>query len=309
MSRLILLLSLLPLASLQARPRLSFSKEIKVGGARIRLAEVARARGLSPKQRAALERVDLGAAPRLGGRRIIRRKDLRDRLRRALPGVQLRAPRRVTFLRPGQKISSKKLKALIQEHIEASLPNPEELAELQIPQLSPLLLPEGAELELILAEGEPGVFPVQLWAVEGEARSLSRRLWVRADLWVELLVPARHIRRGEPVQRADLQIKRQRSRRLPRGAILAGVAFERGEATRSLRRGQPLTQQMIRPPLMIRRKERVRMFFRQAGLELSALGIAQEDGRRGQRIRLRNLKSGKMIMGRVTRPGHVRVGG
>jgi flagella basal body P-ring formation protein FlgA len=66
----------------------------------------------------------------------------------------------------------------------------------------------------------------------------------------------------------------------------------------------PLPQEV---PVLIKRQDRVRLMGQTSALSVSVLGEALQDGRAGELIRLRNVDSQRIIMGRVVSPNEVRV--
>ncbi len=61
------------------------------------------------------------------------------------------------------------------------------------------------------------------------------------------------------------------------------------------------------PPLLVRRRDVVRLVARTRYLTVTATGQALQDGRRGQFIRVRNLKSQRVVVGQVVDAGVVEV--
>jgi flagella basal body P-ring formation protein FlgA len=81
-------------------------------------------------------------------------------------------------------------------------------------------------------------------------------------------------------------------------------ALEHAELSRPLRPGEPLVASAIRPALLVQRGSTVVLTRGRPGAwELSLRTEALEDGRFGERIRLRNPESGKTISARVIARG------
>jgi flagella basal body P-ring formation protein FlgA len=81
---------------------------------------------------------------------------------------------------------------------------------------------------------------------------------------------------------------------------VAGLA-----SRRALRSGQIVDARWLIQPLLVRRGERVDILARNAGVEVRVAAEAMHDGRRGEEVEVRNLKSGKLIRARVVGAGVV----
>jgi flagella basal body P-ring formation protein FlgA len=78
------------------------------------------------------------------------------------------------------------------------------------------------------------------------------------------------------------------------------------EVVRDVRPEAPLRSQDIRPTLLVKRGQMVLMSIGQAqGFQISARVEAQQDGRYGEQIKLKNRDSGRMLTGLVKGPNQV----
>ena len=78
------------------------------------------------------------------------------------------------------------------------------------------------------------------------------------------------------------------------------------EVVRDVRPDTPLRSQDIRPTLLVKRGQMVLMSIGQAqGFQISARVEAQQDGRYGEQIKLKNRDSGRMLTGLVKGPNQV----
>ncbi|WP_457576586.1 flagellar basal body P-ring formation chaperone FlgA [Desulfomarina sp.] len=76
---------------------------------------------------------------------------------------------------------------------------------------------------------------------------------------------------------------------------------------RSLREGSVITTSMIEGRPVIKRGQRVKIVLHHGNMFLSAVGIARNNGRQDQMIRVQNISSNKIIYCRVAAPGLVEV--
>ncbi len=71
------------------------------------------------------------------------------------------------------------------------------------------------------------------------------------------------------------------------------------QSRRPLRAGTPLTPDMLRPVNLIERGQAVKVRLNKPGIRIVLEGTALSDGHAGERIRVRNLSSGKMLYAEV----------
>jgi flagella basal body P-ring formation protein FlgA len=94
---------------------------------------------------------------------------------------------------------------------------------------------------------------------------------------------------------------------VPAGALTALVDPADLEATRPVRPGEIVTQHMVRVRVVIKRGETVTLLAEGKGFRATTQGLASEDARRGDVVRVVNASSKREIVGRVEGPGLVRV--
>jgi flagella basal body P-ring formation protein FlgA len=136
-------------------------------------------------------------------------------------------------------------------------------------------------------------------------------IYVRMDIEIEtpVVVASRPISRGTILASNDVSMERRDIRRLY-GNWFTKVSEVTGlEAQRSIRQGDPITSNAIDQPILVSRGNRVTIkAVVGSSISITTSGEAQEDGRKGDTIRVKNLESGTEIDARVVGPGVVRVG-
>ncbi len=73
--------------------------------------------------------------------------------------------------------------------------------------------------------------------------------------------------------------------------------------------GQPLQANWLESPLALRRSERVTLIAGQGRVQVRMAGEVLQNARLGEKVRVRNLSSGKKLEGWLVRPGEVQLGG
>ncbi len=130
----------------------------------------------------------------------------------------------------------------------------------------------------------------------------------RVQLSGPVLVASRPLPRGKRISREDFQVEQRDISRLG-GDYLTRAEHLLGQVlTRPIAPGRPFRAQFLRPPSLVERGERVTLVARGGGLEVRVQGEALEDAALGESVRVRNLRSKRVVEGRVRARGVVEVG-
>lgn len=128
------------------------------------------------------------------------------------------------------------------------------------------------------------------------------RVFGRVDALQPVPVPRRDIAPGEPLSAADLEtrwIKKGETR----GVIIRDMRDLVGQqALRDLAAGRPVAERAVGAPRLVSRNSLVAMVFKDGPLQIRGRGRALEDGAKGEVIRVANIKTGAILMGRVVGP-------
>jgi len=116
----------------------------------------------------------------------------------------------------------------------------------------------------------------------------------------EDIVAARNIRAGSVISAADIITPDDRN------ALRLAVDIIGMEARRAFYKGQPINQGELRTPTLIKRNSIVQMQFARGAMTISAEGRALENGGLGDRIRVMNLGSKRIVTVVVTGADSVR---
>lgn len=228
--------------------------------------------------------------------------------------VALSAPSRALVLGPGEPLTQQALEDLVDEGLAAvadAALDGRLRVEIHEPRL-PLANQSESSTEIRLEglEHHPrsGRFTATLSGVTVDSgRRFAMSVRGRAVEMVEVPVVNRRLERGERLGPADLDWLDVPADRLPAGAILEPEQVLGSEAKRRLRADRILTARDIGQPLLVRRNQPVRLVYRLAGLTISTLGTAQDDGAAGNPVRVVTHDSRRQIQGLVTGPDEVTV--
>lgn len=248
--------------------------EAEVGDRVVRIAHVADVSGGTDAQRTAVRALDLAERPAAGARLAITRDQVKFRV--LLEGHDRRAvvvggTSRCAVTRGRELISSDEIAKAARTAIVARVPEFARQSDVKIvetPKLPALDLNAKDQVRLV-GQLAPGRLPL------GRTRA-------------EVLVHVNGVRRA--VVPVDVDV-------VPAAAVVPATVSTPA----------PVAAPTKNSPVAIKRLDRVKMVVPLNGVYVMAGGEAQQDGRSGQMIRVRNLDSGRVIQARVLGPGYVQV--
>jgi flagella basal body P-ring formation protein FlgA len=134
-------------------------------------------------------------------------------------------------------------------------------------------------------------------------------LFVTAEVkrFGEVVVAKQPINRGSLVMPAQIALERRETGALLNGWFADPTAAIGMQARRSLQPGDVLTDAHLKAPLWIERGQLVRLISQGGAISVSMNGEALDDGGQGDRVRVRNGSSERVVEGIVASPGVVRI--
>lgn len=306
----IIAITLLAAPAMAGQPTVIVKNKAAVTDPVVRLGDIARIRGFAPDAAAKVAAIELGRAPAVGLGQFMPRAYLEARIREGgLPtGVRLRIPNRVEISRKARTISGEQLGARIRAAIERQMPHaPDDVAEIDIPRLADLKLPDGADIDVRFDPDEAfrGSVVAELVIRDDGQRDRTRRVSTRVEVYETVYGATAALNRGYRMRGADLVELRLPTSQIPRDAVRHPDLIDGAMLKRALQPGEAIRDAWLEVPPLVRRGDRVRMIARRGALQITARGEALAHGTRGELIRVRNLGSGKIVSGQVTAPGVV----
>jgi len=128
------------------------------------------------------------------------------------------------------------------------------------------------------------------------------KLAVKADV----VVAQQPLKRGSLISTADVSLAHMDVARI-REPIFDLNDVVGKLVARNLRVGQPVELRSVETPPLVHKGSFVKLVARRGGMMLTAVGIALEDGGKGQVIRVQNNSSKKVVMAQVVGPDLVEV--
>jgi len=292
---------------------IAFRESAEVPGPNVSLGQVAEVSGPDAAKAAG---VDLGPVPWPGTKRLIDATVVKIKLYRE--GYDLR---NIEFTGEGCTVSTQTLTVTAAEMVEAArrfieerIPWPAEDVQIDVEsQPDDQLVAAGAAapvLEASLLGDIPAGGKVRVIVTgSSDGTALFRTaVGFQVHAFQNIVVARRDIAQGEPFSDENVIERRLDVTAMSPGSLLldrGGLAGKK--AARSIRAGMPIARQMVVIPPIIKRGAIVQIIYQTPFLSLSAGGVAQEDGVPGRMIRLRNVDSGREVVGEVLSNGLVRV--
>lgn len=115
----------------------------------------------------------------------------------------------------------------------------------------------------------------------------------------EDLLAARNIRAGAVITASDI-VSPTDLTAMRRAVNIIGM-----EAVRTFYQGQPLDEKLLRKPTIVKRNAIVQMAFSQGAMTINAEGRALDQGGLGDRIRVMNLSSKRVVTATISGPDSV----
>lgn len=79
-------------------------------------------------------------------------------------------------------------------------------------------------------------------------------------------------------------------------------------ARRTLLPGEPIPMNAVDDPKLVTRGMQTAILFEEGGLSIVGVGIPLQSGTLGETVQVKNVDSGRVIMGRVQADGRIRIG-
>ena len=138
---------------------------------------------------------------------------------------------------------------------------------------------------------------------------LNRRAtsYYRLTVYDRVLVAMTDIRAETPISAANARIEERAVDTLPEMTLTDFARLDGRVAGRYIRKDVTITPSMLAMPLVIRAGNAVELVLDANGIVIRAEGVALEPGRIGYEIRVRNVRSGKILRGKVIDAATVRV--
>lgn len=286
---------------------INLKEDAAVVSNKVFLKDVADLHGPDPNQLEKLAQISMGSAPAFGETAVLNRHQISELLEHTvgrLPSDIFAGASAVQIRLQGRQVSADEIAPILKSHILETTPWRE--SEIAIRSLSNLkgieLPPSEGELRLSSSAAITGqrrvLAPIEILHAGKSVRSF----WIAAEIGVraEVLTAAKRISSGKIIASADVVQKCVEITDL-RASYIRNPEDLMGKASRrNFSPGDPLTQESFSDPFLVKNGETVRLCLERDGIVLTSLGKAEQDGKLGQMIRVRNIDFSKLLKAQVT---------
>jgi flagellar basal body P-ring formation protein FlgA len=208
-----------------------------------------------------------------------------------------------TAQQDGQTIDPKTIRNAVKAYILRNAPwDAKQMRIKEIRFKAPVQVPSGRVTVQVAAPrhmdwigGTP--FTVHIW-VQGQK---IKRLTVPAliEVWSDVVVSTKPLGRFQPIQRDDIRIQRMNLARVPSNAVVSLEQALGRRARRSIAPDCILRRDQIELAPVIKRGDIVQVVAETPAIRISVKGMAKQNGAKGERIKVINLRSKKVIYAQV----------
>lgn len=209
-----------------------------------------------------------------------------------------------------QMLTGEKMAAALQQYVLEKGPWKPSDVEVRISGFKPLALPPGP-VKLRVLRPVKGVTPGthSFFVAADVGGKEEAKTWVRAEVrvYADVVVSSAPLAHHEPVSSKDVRLERRDITSLS-GRPLTRVADAVGkQAARAIEVNEIFVQSAVERPTLMRRGTMVVLLYETGSLRVETPGIAEEPGRVGDMIQVKNPTSGKLMRGIVLDGRTVRV--
>jgi flagella basal body P-ring formation protein FlgA len=209
-----------------------------------------------------------------------------------------------------QPLDSGAVEAFLLRYVRQAEPRRLAHIELRVLPFQPVLLSAGVPRLRMVQSARGGAAGVQSFLIVAHVSGKEEaRFWVKAEVRVydQVVVAARPLGRQETLSAKDLRLERREitSRTAQFFTRLDDVVGK--QSTRSIPSDEVITANAIDRPTLLKRGSPIALIFDSGSLRVETQGFAEEGGKMGDLIQVKNSTSGKMLRGVVLDERNVKV--
>jgi len=208
-------------------------------------------------------------------------------------------------------VGEKTIQSAVRKHVEDNAPWPKDRVRVEFFGSMPEVpLPEGpASVQVRSRAGEDYVgrtsFTVRF--MKGDTVVREETVRVRIEVLTDVVVSTRGIMRDALIGPEDVTVTSKWMDTAAAGTLTDVAEVVGKKAVMRLNAGTEIKSQMLRSAPVVKKGEVVRIVLESGPMVISAVGLCQEDGGRGDLVRVQNVSSKKIIFARVMGASLVRV--
>jgi flagellar basal body P-ring formation protein FlgA len=273
----------------------------------ILLGDVADLHGPDPDVIERLSKTNLGESPELGSVKTLNRQQINECIQATMSqfgNAKLSGAVTVQVRMKGIPVSPGEIAALLKSYITKTTPWKE--SEIEIGAIGNLsgveMPPDGAELRFSQTPAVMGQGHIAASLEIAQAGKTIRRFWVNAEIVIhaDAWVAASKILPGQIVESGNFAKQSTLIEDL-RATYISNLDEVVGKTSRrNFSLGDPIVREAFTDPFLIKKGETIQLRLQRDGMMLTSQARAEEDGKLGQMIRVRNLDFSTVVKAQVT---------
>jgi flagella basal body P-ring formation protein FlgA len=291
---------------------LTWKEEVSVTGPTLKLGDLAYLAGDDPARVAVLQTISMGEAPGPGQTRILTGDILWARLSAAGVNPQSEGwatPGGVIVTTLSQTVSRELIEEKVTEALSGNISYPkEDVTLIAKGRLNDMQIPVGAyDIMVKFPRGIRFVGPTQVVAEILMDKKPVKSVQLVYDVRVSVKAYAvkNSVAAHQFLSDQDVTVEKRTLSSLPSRAIKDATLLKSYWTRRQLSPGTILTEDMLDIPPVVKRNSQVTIIIDYKGISLTACGLALQDGRPGDVIRVQNVESKRIIMAKAQQNGMV----
>ncbi|MEA3415432.1 MAG: flagellar basal body P-ring formation chaperone FlgA [Thermodesulfobacteriota bacterium] len=209
-------------------------------------------------------------------------------------------------------IKGEMIKAYVRTYVEKNMPWPKSAVRVEFPTRVSGLKLTGKKItcRVMSRRNEDFIgnssFTVRCYE-NGEFLN-GKRVRARIEVAMDVVVSTKSLRRNVRINRDDVRLVKKWFNRLPSNIISSHDAVVGMKLRTNVKPNTEITGNMVRSIPMVKRGKPVKIVFENGPMRITTIGLSEQDGMRGELIKVRNVSSKKVIYARVTGNSLVKVG-
>jgi len=207
-------------------------------------------------------------------------------------------------------VDDARIREQVRRYVERNMPWPPGQARIEAPGLLPDLsaLEERGlhvEIEKSGAAEYVGEVPIMVRMTDRKGQRRSFTVFTRIEVARDVVVAATTLPGNRILTADDVQIKRKWVRRIDPKLLNSLEQAEGKKLVVAVPAGGEITTYMLQEPKLVKRGKVVRLQLDRGGIQISTLGICEEDGVKDALVRIKNMSSNRVIYAKVKGENHV----
>lgn len=289
-----------------AKAWVSVSGETRVSGEEILLGDIAGIKSDDPSLAKRLGSVVIGRAPLPGQTRAMKREQIELRLKQngiSMDEIDFTSPPRLEVLRDYIEADGETVEKIVREFILKEMPwGPDEVNITGLNFNEAVILPRGDVTYQVLPQpnedylGSTAISVLIL--VDGKPQ---KKVWLNADIEVyrPVVLTTRPLSRFHVMNAGDVKVERKNIAQLSSNILGDASELVGKRIKTALSANTPLRADMLELTPLVKRGDVVNLVVESNLLRVVTVGMVEEQGRRGETVRVVNMNSRREVFGKV----------